>query len=126
MDFEITHVPENGYFIIKTSGDTLPEDVHSSLKQLFLHQEWEVGTHVLYDNRQENLAHLSSGDIKRISLFFTTHNEMLKRSKVALVMPKDISFGLARMWEIYTEDEASFTTHVFRCIDEARQWIEEG
>ncbi len=125
MDFEITF-SEKRYFIVTTSGDTSPDDVENSLCQIFQRKEWCPGTNILYDNRQENLDQLSNNDVKVISQKFTQFNEKLINSKVALVMPKDLAFGIARMWEANTEYSASFATCVFRSIDEAYKWIEEG
>ena len=126
MDFEISFAKEKGYFIIKTSGDTTPADVEASLKQAFNSPNWSAGTHILYDNRLENLDNLSSVDVQMISLKFTQFNDQLKYSKIALVMPRDRAFGIARMWESFTECAASFKTNVFRSIDEAFKWIEEN
>jgi hypothetical protein len=125
MDFEISFVKEKGYFVIKTSGDTTPDDVEASLKQVFNSPYWSPGTHILYDNRLENLDNLSSDDVQKISLKFTQFNDKLENSKISLVMPKDIAFGLARMWEFYTENTATFRTNVFRSMDKALKWIEE-
>ena len=125
MDFEIIFVKEKGYFIIKTSGDTSPDDIEASLEQVLNNPEWSTGKHILYDNRLENLCNLSGGDIQRISLKFTQFNDKLQHSKIALVMPSDIAFGLARMWETFTENTASFKTNVFRTITDAFTWIEE-
>jgi hypothetical protein len=125
MDFEVIFVKEKGYFIIKTSGDTSPDDVEASLKQVFNNPDWSTGTHILYDNRLENSGNLSGGDVQRISLKFTQFNDKLQRSKIAMVTPNDIAFGLARMWETYTENTASFKTNAFRKLDDAFKWIEE-
>jgi len=126
MDFEISFSKETGYFIIKTRGDTTPDDVEASLLQVFTSPDWSNGKNILYDNRLENLENLSSDDVQRISLKFTQFNEKLKNSKIALVMPKDVAYGLARMWENYTETNATFRTNVFRSFDNALQWIEEN
>jgi hypothetical protein len=125
MDFEISFKKETGYFIIKTSGDTTPDDVEASLEQVFTSPDWSNGKNILYDNRLENLDKLSSDDVQRISLKFTQFNEKLRNSKIALVMPKDVAYGLARMWENYTETTATFRTSVFRSMDNALKWIEK-
>jgi hypothetical protein len=57
---------------------------------------------------------------------FIQFNDKLRHSNIALVMPKDRAFGIARMWESFTECAASFKTNVFRSIDDAFKWIEEN
>ena len=126
MHFEIIFVEEKGYFIIETSGNTSPDDVENSLNQLFANKNWCAGRSVLFDNCNENLDHLSNDDVEKISKKFTKFNDNLKNSKVALVMPKDLAFGIARMWEAHTEFNASFATCVFRSIDEAEKWVEKA
>lgn len=125
MDFEITFV-ERGYFIIKTGGDSAPPDIEASLVQTFEHPKWRDGSPVLFDNRLENLGKLTSKDVQAIAGVFTKHNNRLTKSKVALVMPEDLAFGMARMWEAHTATAGAFETHVFRSLDEAVQWIEQS
>ena len=45
-------------------------------------------------------------------------------SKVAIVAPDDLSFGLARMFEVYREDGVLQNT-VFRNFEEAIAWLRE-
>jgi hypothetical protein len=125
MDFEISFRKETGYFIIKTRGNTTPDDVEASLLQVFTSSDWSDGKNILYDNRLENLENLSSDDVQKISYKFTQFNKKLNNSKIALVMPEDVAYGLARMWENYTETTATFKTNIFRSFDNALQWIEE-
>lgn len=41
----------------------------------------------------------------------------------AVAASKDITFGLTRMWQAYT-DESPFKTAVFRTVPECKAWIE--
>ena len=43
-------------------------------------------------------------------------------SKVALLAPEDIAFGLSRVFEVYREDDVS-EHMVFRTEEEARAWL---
>lgn len=126
MDFEITYLKEKGYFLIKTTGDTSPDEVEKILMQTFESRDWSDGARILYDGRLEGHRHLLSGEVQRMSQQVLQFNGKLANSKIALVMSNDFSFGMARMWEAYTGLAASFETCVFRSIDEASAWIEKG
>ena len=80
----------------------------------------------MYNNQKEITDKLSNKDLKEISKKFTQFNDTLSKSKIALVMPKDLAYGLARMWESQTEYDASFQIQIFRSFKDARKWIEEG
>ena len=125
MEFEISFIEVKGYFLIKTSGETTPHDIERSLNEVTNHPNWTRGTDIVFDNRMEDLSKLSSDDIKDISLKFLKFNRELKGSKIALVMPEDFAYGLARMWEIHTQNVASFVSTVFRSLDDATKWVGE-
>ena len=59
--------------------------------------------------------------------FAVSMNERFRRApvkpKIAVIAPKDASFGLARMYGAYSDEiEADFV--VFRSSDEALAWLE--
>jgi len=62
------------------------------------------------------VAHLAEQDSKAAEL----NPDML----IALVGPKDSTFGLSRMWEGYAGG-SPLETMVFRSRQEAREWIEK-
>jgi len=46
--------------------------------------------------------------------------------KTAVVAPKDLVYGLARMFQIMSDtDDFPFETRVFRSYEEAEQWLLE-
>jgi len=125
MDFEISYVKDKAYFIIKTRGETTPVDIKKSLEMVFGHQNWLDGASILYDNRLEDLTKLTNHEVKMISDIFIKYNNKLSNSKVAVVMPEDLAFGFARVWEAHTEGDSTFKTRVFRGIEDACAWMEE-
>lgn len=48
------------------------------------------------------------------------------RMLVAVVAPKDIIFGLSRMWEVFVERKTGWVTHVFRSMTHAESWIQQN
>ena|SRR5215471_3230625 len=46
-------------------------------------------------------------------------------SRRAIVVPSDLGFGMARMYEMLRGDQGG-TTRVFRDYDEALRWVETG
>ena len=125
MDFEIHFVKEKGYFFIKVIGDTSPDDIEKSLQQVFSNPDWRKGESILYDNRRENPMQIKADGVKKIADIFIHFKDQLEGSKIALVMPKDIAFGLGRMWESHVSVAESIKTNIFRSIDKAVIWVEE-
>ena len=49
-------------------------------------------------------------------------SKYVRNGRVAIVAPKDYIYGLARMWQAYSE-ETGWSTRVFRNKREADEWI---
>jgi len=127
MNFIITHSEHKNYFLIETSGKTSINDIEKCLLQIFSDSSWKNGMHLLFDNRNEDLSELSNIEVEIIAGKFVAYNEHLKNSKIALVMCKDVSYGIGRMWEAYLSlHQAVFKTQIFRSFEDARKWIEEN
>ena len=127
MNFTVTLSKNRDYFFIETSDKTSADDIEKFLTDIFSDSSWKNGMHLLFDNRKENLSELSNIEVEIIAGKFLQFNEYLKNSKIALVMPKDLSYGIARMWETYVSlNNASFETQVFRSVKNAREWIENN
>ena len=78
---------------------------------------------LLVDLRQTQSASRSAEALNEFAEFI--RNQFLNttaRPKVAVVAPKDISFGLARMYEAVSVD-APLEFAVFRTTDEALSWL---
>ena len=41
-------------------------------------------------------------------------------------MNRDIDFGIARAWELVTATEVDMQIRVFKRIDDAKRWLQEG
>jgi hypothetical protein len=65
---------------------------------------------------------LSGQDFRDIVTIDRRLARRMPAAAVAVVAPKDVAFGLARMWEILADD-IGWPTGVFRDVREAEAWI---
>ena len=77
----------------------------------------------LVDLREADSSPRSSNVLHQFADFMQSSLEGLTTGpKVAVVAPKDLSFGLARMYEAFA-DTIPWNFTVFRAIDEALTWL---
>lgn len=62
----------------------------------------------------------SSDQLKALAAY--GKSKLFPPSKVAIVAPEDLAFGLSRVFEVYREDDVS-EHMVFRSEEEARIWL---
>jgi hypothetical protein len=60
--------------------------------------------------------------LRQVARIFAATDTRPERSRVAIVAPGDLFFGLSRMYEAY-RDASGLPLRVFRTLEEARAWL---
>ena len=108
-----------GVVFTTADGVLTAEDVERHRETLRQDPDFDPGFNQLIDLRDVVEFGISAGDIAKVS-----RNQKLfgKGSRRAIVTATDLSFGLARMFEMHT-DVDSGEVRVFRDVAEARRWL---
>jgi len=81
-------------------------------------------TYLLWDLRAANISALSSDDLKEIVFIGKKYAQKRRNGKTAIVVSSDLSFGLSRMYESYSEMFEHPGDHwVTKEYDEAMKWL---
>jgi len=72
----------------------------------------------LIDLTAADLARITSDGVRRIAAHDPDRNANVR---TAIVAPRDLEFGIARMFEVLREHRSQIA--VFRDMDEARRWL---
>lgn len=116
---------DSSEFIIKTEGDGTVEGIVAFLKDIISHPEWKPGHNILLDHRDLRIDKITVADIEEVSKYFISIGNELGTGKIALIMKRDIDFGIARAWELATELDVDIKIRVFRKIEDANNWLKE-
>ncbi|MDA3797970.1 MAG: hypothetical protein PF692_02705 [Kiritimatiellae bacterium] len=118
-------VSENGtFFTIVTEGDGDFDGIISFLKDLVSHPQWKPGNKILLDHRALKLDNIKTSGVVAVSEYFKSISAELGKGKIALIMRRDVDFGIARAWEMITEYYVDINIYVFHEFDEAIAWLE--
>ena len=87
----------------------------------------ETTAFVLWDMSRAEVAHVTSDILRRFIRKATELGEARQGGRTAVVAPEDLQFGLARMSEVFSEEESSpFGFRAFRTRAEALLWLQTG
>ena len=107
----------------KVTGDLLVEDVQQAFAERTGHSDFRPGMSILWDLSEANASRMTSSDIRRIA---GQNKARLKKAgvpyKAAFLAPRDIEFGLSRMYEMFA-DASLVENRVFRNLEDARRWL---
>ena len=126
MKHTITVNSKHNQFHVKTQGNGHVDGFITFFKDLINHPQWRSGSSILMDHRDLHIDGIPMTGIEVISQFFKGIGPKLGDGKLAMVMKREIDFGLARAWEILTADDVDIKIEVFRSFSEASQWLESN
>ena len=119
-------VSKNGsLFTIKTEGGGNVEGIIAFLKDIISHPQWKPGNYILLDHRGLKIDAITVSGIEDVSAYFKSISDKLGNGKIALVMKRDIDFGIARAWENITAYDVDIKVYVFRELEKATRWLKE-
>lgn len=113
----------DGFLVCTTSGTAAVVDFRRMLDELLAHPEWTPGTSMLHDHSVLDAGPLTVSEIKRIAELCAERSDKIGSGKCAIVVGRDLEFGLARMWAVYVEGRWDAEASVFRSKDEAQDWL---
>jgi hypothetical protein len=104
-------------------GTVTKDEIRRFRAELFNDPGWSPSLDRLVDFSQAEGPDFSTADVRALIRDALKAGDQLGTGKLAVVMPKDFSFGMARMYEIL-EDGVSRPLMVFRDTDAAMEWLD--
>ena len=81
--------------------------------------------YIIADHEGVTAFEATADEIREVANADARLAELKPHLVIALVAPTDIVFGLARMWEVFTE-RPGWSARVFRSRPEAEAWVHES
>jgi len=87
------------------------------------YKTWTPGTPVLVDQTKLDASLLTVNDVQKIAALCGTHRKEAGSSKLAMLVARDLEFGMNRMWSVFVEDEWDVDVEVFKSKEQAVAWL---
>ena len=112
------------HLILLVHIGTIPDDEFLAFyKSLYENDRIDPLMNLLVDLRQADSTPRSPDVLRQFAQFIQAKlKEVPEQPKVAVVAPEDLSFGLARMYEIFSYS-VPWDFEVFRTMDDALAWL---
>ncbi len=107
---------------VELHGSLQRADIERAILALLAHPAYVGGMNELWDFRNAHIARIQASDLMALARFVALHLERLGK-RTAIVVGRDVDYGVARMWEGYAEQAAPQERRVFRDRDEAMAWL---
>ena len=114
---------ENGGVLLVGTGTVVAADIIDVNKSIYASPEmikkirYQIGDYTAVESMQ-----ISSREIEAIADQDKRAADVNPTMLISIAAKKDLSFGLSRVWEAYTNG-APFRTGIFRTVEDCREWI---
>jgi hypothetical protein len=116
--------PEHNLIIFTHTGEISDDDFLDFYRQHFKDDTFDPSTKILVDLRKADSRPRNPEALRKFAGFVIEHmSNPSTPPKVAVVAPKALTYGLARMYQSYTEP-VPWDFVVFRAIDAALAWLD--
>ena len=115
--------PEYNLFIFTHKGEIPDNEFLEIYSRFFKGDTFDPASELLIDLREADSRPRNPGTLHRLAVFVRENlKDSPARPKIAVLAPKSLSFGLARMYQSYS-DSIPWEYVVFRTIDAALAWL---
>lgn len=117
-----TFVDQNSSVMIHTvTGEITFEEVKSSYETLREHPGYQGDIFTIWDIRDADASKFDSQDVIRLARYFETQIKNRAKYKVAVIVSRDLEYGLSRMYQVATADLPA-KIGIFINLEDAKTW----
>ena len=124
MKSEVRYVDE--FFELTTHGDADLGGQEELFDLLLGHEKWNLGAAYLVDHSELNAGPLTVAEVRGIAKMCEKRRAELGRARCAILVGRELEYGMTRMWEVFVDGKWDVTEKLFRSRDEAISWLKNS
>jgi len=105
---------------VDLAGVARRAEIVDALDHLQTHPDYRPGMDTIYDCRRADFSQVTASDLRDLAEYLAPR--VAGPARRAIVVDRDVEYGVARMWMVYAE-RAPQERRVFRRLEEARRWL---
>ncbi len=125
MSVEYKFNEESNFLYSRFYGVLTDEDLRNQAQAVVDDPRIQQGVKEIVDLRGVDTVEASTDSIGVVINIDKEHSEKLAGQKTAIVAPRELLYGLSKIYEVlYELSQAPANVKVFRDMGEARKWLE--
>jgi len=118
-----TFVDKKSSVIIHTvTGEITFQEIKSSYEAVLSHPDFQEDLCVIWDIRDADASKFDSQDVIRLARYFETQLKHRAKFKVAIIVSRDLEYGLSRMYQVAAADLPA-KIGIFINLEDAKKWV---
>jgi hypothetical protein len=126
LKYKLTIHDNPNRFEIKTEGKADVAGFQAFLNEMFNHPKWSPDKSVLLDHTELVLSFFRTDEVRSVSKIVVDNSEKIGKGKWAFIISGNFAYGMARMWQIITEERVPLEISIFKDRKGAIGWLSNG
>jgi hypothetical protein len=122
MEFDMIVNKSDGYCDVHVTGTVNRTDFETQMLKILEHPDLVSGMPIIYDLHNADVKHLNEKDFRQLQIVNRHLAPRRGKALVAIVVPDDLEFGLARMYAVMGASP-NLKINVFRNHSSALEWV---
>jgi hypothetical protein len=110
----------------KVTGKINLTDLVTALKELYESPQFDSDMDVLWDLRNADLTSFTFQEIEQLKDYVTRHWGTKGKSRAAMLVSRDLDYGLSRMYEMLSSGKSDSQIQAFHDLGDAMQWLDNN
>ena len=124
MPIKLEYLRDLNILIATVEGSTTIEMFKQTINELISSIEYPPNVSTIWDLRKLDFYSIDSNFAKGLIAIRKGIDNKRGNVKIAYVVNSDMSFGMVRMYEIFSEIEGlAQSIQIFRNLDDAKKWL---
>ena len=111
-----------GLMIRTVTGELIFEEIKAAFETSLTHPDFQKDMHVIWDLQNADASKLYQQDVIRIARYFESQIKKRMDYKAAIVVSRDLEYGLSRMYQVAVADLPA-KVGIFRRLEDAKKWV---
>jgi len=107
------------------TGEITFEEIKSSYEAILSHPDFQRDMYAIWDVRDADASKFDSQNVIRLARYFETQIKSRAKFKVAVIVSRDLEYGLSRMYQVAAADLPA-KIGIFINLEEAKKWVRES
>lgn len=125
MKFKTTFDRKANLRMHKVDGKLDKDILLAKLNEIYSMSEYDPDMNVLWDIREADLSSFNFTEVATIKELAGSFWGTAGKSKAALIVSRDVEYGLTRMYSTLLKNKTNSEVYIFRNYDEALAWIKK-
>ena len=113
---------KSSVIIHSVTGEITFEEIKSSYETVLSHPDFQEDMCTIWDIRDADAAKFDSQDVIRLARYFETQLKNRAKFKVAVIVSRDLEYGLSRMYQVASADLPA-KIGIFINLEDAKKWL---